>query len=80
MIRLTIDDRSPEKCEIELDVENIDILRDDVLSLSYNLTAAIANTAADNSAAQLQLVLLVKSMLEMGAQHALDMLAGTAPE
>ena len=75
MLKITVDRTKENPCEIEADAADFDELRDDILTIAYNLIGGIARTT-DNNAELLQRAMLAKSMLEMGAQSAIDEIAG----
>ena len=80
MIKITVDRTKENPCEIEADAANFDELRDDIITIAYNLIGGIAQNhrerrTTDNNAELLQRVTLAKNMLEMGAQAAIDEIA-----
>lgn len=71
MISIKADRSKKNPVSIELDAENLDELKDDILSIAKNIVEAMAKST-DSGAESLRRALLAQSMLELGAKYALD--------
>lgn len=71
MISIKTDRHKKNPVSIELNAENMDELKNDILSIAKNLVEAMAKST-DNSAESLARALTAQKMLELGAKYALD--------